>query len=191
LPEIQQTANQVLPQAQILPQIDTEHIANNCATFPMLTANQKIVMLAIMDDFLSENIRTDRQIASDCGVHAKTVYNCKVNPSFNAALSQIMPELVKAKLPKYMSKIEKHGDKDWKAYQFLLQFAGLWTPTQRNMNINASIGTPGQRQGRSFDQVWDDMLIRAGELGWSEDRIRDKADTMVDRYRELRAEGAF
>jgi hypothetical protein len=179
-------ASQTLPQAQILPQIDAENVANTCATFAMLVPTQKSVLLAIMEDFLSENIRTDRQIASDCGVHAKTVYNCKVNPAFNAALAQVMPELVKAKLPMYIGAIEKAGLKDWKALQFLLEFAGLWTKTQRNLNINANIGG-NTAQNMSIQDSVDSILIRLGELGWNRTRVL----TLADRFDELKAEGAF
>ena len=87
-------------------------------------------------------------MALDLSVDRKTIYNCRTNSAFNAVLTQLMPELVKAKLPKYLVEVEKHGIKDWKAYEFLLKYAGLYVQKSQSMNINANLtqstpqGTP-------------------------------------------------
>lgn len=176
-----------LPATQaLLPDIEVDTVAQSSADYQNLPFAQKTVLLAIMEDFISENIRSDVQIAADCGIDRKTVYNCKVNPLFNNALAFVMPELVKAKVPKYLAQIEKHGEKDYKPLEFLLKYAGLYVPKSQNLNINANIGS-SRTQNKPLSVVVDDVLIRLGELGWSEDRVSE----LVDRFRELRDEGAF
>ena len=173
-------------QPDIMLSVEAEGIANSSPSFATLAVNQKSVLIAVMMDFLSEDIRSDTQIAADLGINRKTVYNCKVNPAFNTALSQVMPEMVKAKLPKYLANIEKAGIKDWKAFQFLLEYAGLWTKTTRNLNVNANIGG-GQGQSMGINDSIDSILIRLGELGWNASRVAQ----LSERFSELKAEGAF
>lgn len=170
----------------LIPAIDAENIASSYTSYAMLRPTQKSVLIAVMMDFISENIRSDTQIALDLSISRKTVYNCKVNPAFTDALTQIMPALVKAKLPKYLSMIEKHGERDWQPLRFLLEYAGLYVKTSQNLNINASIGGR-MAQSMSISETVDSILIRLGELGWSDERVSG----LVARFRELRAEGAF
>lgn len=181
---------QALPVPDILPSVDLDSLAISSAEYVNLKDTQKSVMLAIMDDFISEDIRTDVKMASDLGIDRKTIYNCKRNPRFNRAMTQIMPEMVKAKLPKYLAMVEDHGVKDWKAIEFLLKYAGLYTPTQQNLNVNASIGRQLDAQGSITDSK-DALLTRMGELGWSLDRVQEFAASIPARFEELRAEGAF
>jgi len=110
----QNVAAQPLPQPDILPANDLETLASHSAEYVNLIDTQKMVLLAIMEDFISEDIRTDVDMASDLGIDRKTIYNCKRNPRFNRAMTQLMPEMVKAKLPKYLTMVEDHGVKDWK-----------------------------------------------------------------------------
>lgn len=186
----QNVAAQPLPQPDILPANDLETLASHSAEYVNLIDTQKMVLLAIMEDFISEDIRTDVDMASDLGIDRKTIYNCKRNPRFNRAMTQLMPEMVKAKLPKYLTMVEDHGVKDWKAIEFLLKYAGLYTPTQQNLNVNANVGRQMDQQG-SITESKDTLLTRMGELGWSVERVQEFAASIPARFEELRSEGAF
>ena len=134
-------------------QTDIDSIVDSCGEYPLLSEAQKKVLIGIMQDFLSESIRKDADLARDCKVHPNTIRNCKQSARFNRVLVAIMPELVKSKLPKYLLQIEKHGQKSYEPLKFLLEYTGLYVKSQRNLNINAqldSYGTPGDPKQAAF-----------------------------------------
>ena len=163
-------------------QSEYSEIANYSTHFAMLTPTQRRVLIAFLDDFVSEDMRTDTEMADDLGVDRKTIYNCKTNPRFGLALQQIMPELVKTKLPKYLSTIEDHGQKDWKALQFLMEYAGLWAKTTRNLNLTAQIGAE-QGQSGSPGAVMERQVEIFRGIGYTLDRYIEEF-TEVWRRRE-------
>jgi len=122
-----------------LPAASLDDIAAKSPQYAALRPTQQTILIAVMEDFMSGNIRPDTIMAVDLGVDRKTIYNCRMNSAFNGVLAQLMPELVKAKLPKYLLRIENHGEKDYKALEFLLKYAGLYVQKSQSMNISASI----------------------------------------------------
>ena len=169
-----------------LPATNIDNIANSSTDFLALRNNQQNVLLAIMTDFMSENIRSDVDMAKDLDIDRKTVYNCRLNATFNRALAFVMPELVKAKLPKYLAMIEKHGQKDYKPLELLLRYAGLYIPASQTQNLNVNMSAQSSAN-KPFSANVEDMLIRMGELGWTEDRVSE----LVPQFRKLKDEGAF
>ena len=179
MPVVREAAAEYLTKEDV-PQV--HEIVAQYAAYARLLDPSKRVLMELCNDFLSENISTDVELAAKAGVHRNTVHNCKHNPMFNEALIQIMPEMVKAKLPKYLQSIAKHGERDWNALKFLLEYAGLYVSKRQQLNISAQVDT--RRPSESFQDTVDDVLTLIGSAGWTEER-------MVERFRQLKTEGAF
>jgi len=167
---------------EMLPATDVKKIVKSCAAYLSLSEAQKSVLIVICDDFLSGNTHSDSEIAEIAGVHRNTVYNCKHNSTFAQAIVEIMPELVKVKLPKYLSMIEKHGERDFQPLKFLLEYAGLFIPRSQRAILHARMDTT--RSNVSAQEQIDAILSKLGQLGFSPERV-------CERMRKLQREGAF
>lgn len=172
-----------IPQFDAVSEVDS--VVNGCAEFAQLSEPQRKVLLGMMLDFLTENIRRDVDLAADCGVHRNTITNCKQNPRFNRVLVAVMPELVKSKLPKYLNKIEKHGDRDFRALQLLLEYAGLYMKSQKNVNLNANLRVNADGPG-SPQQASESFCTLFMGIGYDEDSL---VELVRSTYRRLKAEG--
>lgn len=170
--------------AEIMPSISNLPVADNYRSFVSLAPNQKNVLAAMIDDFMSGNIRKDTEIAQDLGISVKTVYNCKTHSGVTSALTQLMPEIVKAKLPKYLAKIEEHGEKDYKALELLLKYAGLYVPSSRNVNVNANISA--QSEPTNQVEVLERHLMRYMSVGYDLQRYITEVSEV---WQRLQADG--
>ena len=131
---------------------------------------QKAVLIAICDDFMSGEIHTDVEISEIAGVCRKTVYNCKRNARFNRAIREIMPELVAAKSPKYLTMIERHGENDWRPLKFLMEYAGLYTQKSAILSVHARV--PAQLDTpQSPQQAVEAYTERFIRLGYDKQRL--------------------
>ena len=80
--------------------------------------------------------------------------------------------------------LEEHGKKDWKPLQWLIQFAGLWTPTSRNLNVNANI-TPDTPAGTPTGAI-DASCMKFIAIGYDLERYVDEIRASWSR---LKSEG--
>ena len=171
-------------QPDILPPQQLNTIAKRSPLYSTLHPTQKAVLIAMMNDFMSETIRTDTEMAADLSVDRKTIYNCRTNSTFNAVMTSIMPEMVQAKLPKYLLQIEKHGEKDYKPLEFLIKYAGLYVDRHQNVNLNANISA--QDIPQTPKEVLERHLIKYISIGYDWDRYMTEAH---DLWTMLQAEG--
>jgi len=151
-----------------------------------LTTLQQRILWALVDNLTAENNHTEEQIAAELGCDRRTIQRARKNTAFQGALAYIIRDNVRGIHDKIVSGIIKHGEKDWNAYKFLLQYDGSYVQKSQNMNINATIGAQGGAN-KPFSANVEDMLIRMGELGWTEDRVAE----LVPQFRKLKDEGAF
>jgi len=166
-------------------QTDSESIVQNYAEYAQLTEGQKSVLLGLMDDFLSEDIRSDIDLAAGVGVHRNTVKNAKQNPRFNRVLIAVMPELVKSKLPKYLNQIELHGKKSFEPLKFLLEYTGLYVKSQRNLNLNANLAVNAD-QSAGPGQAVQSFCQQFMTIGYDKHSL---LDLVAETWDKLKSEG--
>ena len=150
-----------------------EHVALNYQSYVLLTSGQKAYFHALMDDFVANEFRTDRQIAADCGLAVKTVYNCKRNGKILQAIRDILPDVVSIKLPEVLANAVMLSKKTYKAGEFVARFTGAYVPKSQQLNINANLRS--RAQNVSPEEAIDSFLGKLLSLGWSPDRIYDRA----------------
>lgn len=155
-----------------------------------LTTVQHRIIWCLVENMTLENPRSETEIADDLGIARSTIMRARKNPRFQQAMAVIIRDSLRGLHDKIVGRIIKAGEKDWQADKFLLQYDGSFIPKSQSLNINANMSA-NTSQSKSFSALWDDMLIRAGELGWGEERIQELADGMAARFTQLRSEGAF
>ena len=157
-------------------------LPQNTAVFAGLTQKQMIVLTAMADNVMAEDILSDAALARKVGVDRDTIGNYRRDPKFSAALSVLVREIVKGNIDNVVGSIAQHTRKHWKAAEFLLKYIGAYTERTANLNIHAKVDATAAFQ--SSGEAIDAFLIRMGELGWNSARL-------ASRFEELRAEGAF
>lgn len=156
-----------------------EHVANSYQSFLALTVNQKRILCAVLDDFMSTEFRTDRQISADLGCNQKTVYNARRNPKFLQAIREIMPEMASAKLPNVVANAVKLSAKSVAAIEFVSRFSGAYVPKSHQVTVQARIDT--RQANMTPEEVIDAFIMRLLGLGWSAERLYDRAKELQDR----------
>lgn len=159
---------------------------NHFGIFASLSVNQMVVLKSIVSNVLSEDKRTDVQIAEDCGLSKTTVCTFRNDPAFSLALAAAINGVLRGKFDIWVNEIEKIARKtnQWQAFKFLIEVAGLFIPRSQHLNVNVDANTA---QNARFTDMWDafdTILTRMGELGATE------AD-VVERWRSLKAQHAW
>jgi len=174
-----------------LPAIITEHtadletdaigqqIALFSQSFVTLPTVRKKVLLAYLQDFVTEDIRTDSQIAEDLGIDRKSVYNALHDPRFADAIGEIMPELARIKLPKVLVNAVKLSAKSPRVIEFLARFTGAYVPKSQSLQTNIHLRRASVAV--SPDQAIDSFILKLFSLGWSPDRIYERAKMLQNR----------
>ena len=141
-----------------------------------------IVLSAMADNVMAEDILSDAALARKLGVNRDTIGDYRRDPKFTTALGVLVREIVKGNIDNVVGSIAQHTRKHWKAAEFLLKYIGAYTERTANLNIHANVDT-NQTFSSSNDAI-EAFLIRLGELGWNSQRLAAK-------FEELRSEGAF
>ena len=150
-----------------------EHTAESYQSFVVLSPCQKIYFMALMDDFMAEEFRSDTQIAKDYDISIKSVYNAKRNSKVLQAIRDVLPDVVSIKLPEVMANAVMLSKKTYKAGEFVARFTGAYVPRSQQLNINANLRS--RAQNVSPEEAIDGFLGKLLSLGWSPDRIYDRA----------------
>ena len=144
--ESQQTPTPGALQGEITP--PSLPTLQNTALMSQLTPKRQTMLTAIALNLLSETILTDTELAKEIGVDRTSLSRARVDPTFNAALTAVMRDVIKGKADKPVENLFKLAEKDVKANEILLRIAEVYQPTSRNLNVNANIsqstpiGTP-------------------------------------------------
>jgi len=156
-----------------------EHVSQSYQSYLALTPTQKRILCAVLDDFMSSEFRTDRQIAEDLGCFWRTVYNARRNPKFLQAIRDIMPEMTSAKLPEVVSNAVKLSKKSVAAIEFVSRFSGAYVPKSHQVTVQARIDT--RQANMTPEEVIDAFIMRLLGLGWSAERLYDRAKALQDK----------
>jgi hypothetical protein len=111
------------------------------AYFAALTATQRTILTALTLNILSENTLTDRDLAIEIGVGRNTIMNARKNPKFATALAAMMRSIVAGKADVIINNLFRIAKNETKANEVLSRIAEFYTPTSRNLNVNAQINT--------------------------------------------------
>ena len=139
-----------------------------------------VILKAVVDNMLSDNPETDTALARRLDIDRHSIANARKDTDFINALSHFTKEITRAKVDKYIGKLEKHADTSVKAIELLLKYSGEYIPTQRNQNVNANISVASNT---SLDFL-DDILVKLGAMGIT-------LDIISQRFIELKNTGAF
>ena len=147
-------------QAALLPQNPNLDVPAELADyFPIvatLTKNQLDVLKELATDLVSGNKRSSVEIAAECGISVRSVYNCRQNPAFGTALGVITREIVKGNTDVIIDNVIKASKTDWRAGKWLMEYTGQFIQRSQQLSIHASM--EGQGQPGDFQSVIDDFL---------------------------------
>lgn len=170
----------------VLDDIDTETMQRYAAVLAGLTTNERSILRALVENIGAEDKRTETQIALDLGLDRVTLWRARQKPAFQMALATIVRDNLRGLHDKIVGGIFDHGEKDWNAYKFLLQYDGSYVQSSRNLNVNASLqvneGTPGSPQ-----QAIDSVLQLFMKIGYDKQSF---VDLVSERWTQMKAEGA-
>ena len=158
----------------LLPEVyDEPDLIDFCAKAASLTVIQTKVLIALSDNFMSDENKTDRQIAIELGIHYNTVAKCRKNPRFTRVLAAIIMQLTISNVDKYIKGIEKHGEKSFKAYELLLRYTGLYIPTEQRLGVSAQSSIMTETDV-DLEEMIDEFFRRLHDLGWNAQRVVDR-----------------
>ncbi len=176
----EQTTPTQLPPPDMMTPLDDVEVMQSYAAIASLTTKQTKILIALAQNAMAENIRTDSAIAEECGCIRQYVSLCRRNPKFQVALVTVIKEQIKGNHDKIIQNIYQAGLKDWKAHEFLLKYDGSYTPSSRiqsqNVNINAQLEAP-----QSPQQAIDTMTERFIRLGYDKPRLLREIEASYDR----------
>ena len=183
--------NLALPEPDMILPDDHNYFPTHVhANIAKLTSNQRKILLALAENLVAEDIRTDKEIAADLGLQRRAIYEARQKPEFSIALTELCRDLVRGTADIALKNLMQLSVKDTKATEIWLRIAEIYQPTQRNVNVNASLGRIGEG-GESISVSIEKLLTRLGQLGWGEDRVKELSDAMPAMFAELRSQGAF
>jgi len=176
--------------ANIPPVTSTEEaldMVTNYPQFARLSTHQRALLSAIVDDYLSQNPRTQGQMAEDMGISRSTITKNLCNPTFGMAVGIMMVAVTRSKTSVYLHELEKTalnsvGHVKLRALELLLKYGGTYTNKvqveTRNLNVNMS-----SESASGLDSI-DKFLITLGGKGWNKERL-------CARWDELKAQQAW
>ena len=147
-----------------------------------LSPHRQQILAAICENIVGGNLRSDTEIAADLGIDRTTIWYARKSDAFGAALAILMRNLAQGMADRALSDLIKHSDNNVKATEIWLRIAKVFDPVEKRLNVNASLTGPGQ--AGSLQDIIDDFLIKLGAAGYPVEKL-------VERYNQLRAEGAF
>lgn len=164
--------------ADMIENDDPEYL-HSLSAMANLTSRQTQILIALAQNTMSENIRTDSQIAAELGTARQYIYDCRQNRKFQVALSAVIRDQITGHHDKIIQNIYQAGQKDWKAHEFLLKYDGSYTPSSRiqsqNVNINAQLDAP-----QSPQQAIYAMTERFVRLGYDKTRLIKEIESAYD-----------
>ena len=188
---------------QTIKEAKVEYIANAIATIPpgtlpeqledeesikfyqetaSLTVNQRRVLIALCENVVAEDTKTDGEIAEDLGLHYQTISQCRRNPKFGRVLAAITIDLVRGLTDKAILNLSNLALKDTKANEILLRIAEVYVPASKQLNVHANVSR--ETLSGSGEANIEDVLIEWGAKGLSIKWIAEK-------WAQLKSEGAF
>lgn len=166
----------------IPPELDYLH---NLSFISKLTGTRRLILCALAMNMLSETKQTETAIAERIGVSRQSIYDARQDPLFGQALSMVMRSIIAGKSDIIADMLMTRAQKSDQILIVLAKIAELFTPTQRNMNINASLQVNEASVGTP-QQTIDSVLQLFMGIGYD---LQSFLDLSTERWTQLKSEG--
>lgn len=185
------TASQVIPQEMVVEPIvpaikglpDVQELMHCIPQFASLRPKHLSVLMAIADDLMSDNTRSDSQMARDLGIERLLITRARQNVLFAQCLGVMVLGIARGRSDLYLVWTEQAARGGNSAMiRLLWELTGLYVPKSKHMNVN--IDLTQEHVAKTWEDALDEMLISLGHAGWTADRI-------AARFNTLRSQGAF
>ena len=175
--EMQTKENDIPPHEQTL-QYYTEY-AN-------LSLNQRKVLLALLQNSLSDKIETDSEIAESLGLTRMSIWNCRQNPVFQSLLGIMSLDLLKGNADRLIGYLLKQAETKTSAVQLAMEAAGLYIPRMQQSILHGK--AEDYAQVKTADDALNKICRQFAKIGYTKDRLIDELTEIWD---TLDAEGGF
>jgi hypothetical protein len=159
---------------------DPDSLIHYAPMIASLTAGRRQILAALVINVCREDKHTETQIADDLGISRQTIMRARKDPRFGQALSYMMRAVIAGKSDIVVGNLFNIAQKDTKANEILLRIAEIYQPTQRNLNVNASVSTE-LNTPQSPQQAIDSMTERFIRLGYDKPRLLREIGASYDR----------
>lgn len=163
-----------------------KNLVNFYASYTMLTQTQKIVLINMVKNLVSESTQTDTDLARQLGIHYNTVYYCRANPQFQEALAQISIDLIRGKTNIIIQNLFEQSKSKTSAAELLLKLSGLYIPKLQSQVLHARADDFAQIK-TSVDLLGK-VCRSLHRIGYTKDRLMQELDEV---WTKLEDENAF
>ena len=147
-----------------------------------LSDSRRRTLIAVVRNVLSDDKKTETQLAAELHIDRHTLYLHRRNREFGLALTVILGDIVRGTSDRAVKCLFGLAERDTAAVKVWLNMAELWIDKRQQLNLNARANPRASKA--SFTDTIDDTLTLIGSAGWNEERL-------MKRWRVLKAEGAF
>lgn len=183
------TQNALIPAG--FPSIETQQEAKqmlvDLGIFAKLTELQRVVIVAMTKDMLSETPRTLVQLAEDCHCGLSSITYMKIQPVFGMALGYLAIAITLGNTGIYVRELHEialsaTGHVKLRALELLLKYGGTLT-NKIQVDIRSQTMNNSSEPASGADSI-DKFLITLGGKGWNKERL-------IARWDELKSQQAW
>ncbi len=146
-----------------------------------LTPLQRSLLNALAVNMLADDHVTDTKVAERLGIDRTSIIRARKSPVFGECLAIVTRDVIRGQLDKTLRGIQKHGDSDWRALEFLSKYTGDYIPSSKSQNVNVNLSARQANLARTPTDLLDSILIQLIDLGVSGERV---AERMLELQRE-------
>ncbi len=131
------------------------------------------ILIAMVQDDVSESPRSGYELADDLGVHFNTIYKYRRNSLFNRLHAEILREIFHGNLDKVYAGMMigvKKGQSGM--VKLAMEMQGEHTPTMQSLNVNVN-RTISDDKPLDIVETTERYLTMLGAKGWSLDMITE------------------
>uniref|UniRef100_A0A6M3LXH4 Uncharacterized protein n=1 Tax=viral metagenome TaxID=1070528 RepID=A0A6M3LXH4_9ZZZZ len=169
----------------IPPELENIETLHNLSIVGKLTNNQRRILAAIASNVVREDKQSEGALAEEIGLSRQAFYNARQNPTFSAALTLIMRDIVKGMADHPIRNLLNLAQKDTKANEILLRIAEVYQPTNRNLNLNANLSVNGDAVGSPGAAIQSTVQQFMG-IGYDKQSL---LDLVAETWDKLKSEG--
>lgn len=182
--------SQPAPTSALQPVIDNTpeempEYLQNLSIVAKLTTTRRLILTALALNILSEDKQTETAIAERIGVSRQSIYDARQDPVFGQALSLVMRSIIAGKSDIITEMLLTRAEKSDRILEICARIAELYQPTQRNVNINASISASTDTPGSPQQAVQATLQLFMG-IGYDLDSF---VGLVREQWRKLKEEG--
>ena len=153
------------------------------ADLSKLTTKQRLILTELTINLISEDKKTDIEIADSLDIDRNTVYLARQNTHFARCLAYMTIDITKGLVDKAVGNLLKMTD-NVKAQEILLRIAEVYNPTQRLLTLSGKLPTDMMENITSPQQITSQICSQFASLGYSKERLIDEISTKWDELKE-------